>query len=457
MAILAPIWNQAGTATANTTVVPTSAAVSELDDVFLIAMAYNSTSRTLNSATPASGSIGKLVKIAEGNHSSAALRGELWAAIVTGQIPNSTNVSLVANASGQIIGGISCWRCDESWGDFFNSGVWLLDDAMLDEIASGTAITSARNLVPATASGLGHRIVAKLVNAVTITEGTGWTSIRTNSIATLGSYRSRAIKTVITPYASSCTGLNTTGAAIDLATHLRAGDSRVSFAGTANGVSGSASTTGQVTVPAAGFPVGTLVVMCSGGLAHLPGSGRACTDTQGNVYTEILTKDHSTAAIHCAMWATIVTKALVSGNTITYSFGASVTGRASAALCCRGVDIVPDSTQTAEAAAALSIAAGNLSPLTEKGLGVYCAFRDVGAVITQQGSWVEDADVGNASPALEFELAHKIRIQSQAYPAGASAAATSNWVIAAAHFPQLAAIASQSQFMNNTLRRAAFV
>lgn len=88
--------------------------------------------------------------------------------------------------------------------------------------------------------------------------------------------------------------------------------------------SGTVVSTVVVTVPTGGVPAGSLIIVCVGD-SSLTGSG-AVADTAGNSYTATaLTAMNGAQATNgfCAMFHVWNSKALVSGNTITYTLGAA--------------------------------------------------------------------------------------------------------------------------------------
>lgn len=88
----------------------------------------------------------------------------------------------------------------------------------------------------------------------------------------------------------------------------------MSFVKQFNGQAPAAAANCVATVPAGGVPVGESILI---GVATLGFPTTSCVDSKGNVYTRDRTKVTTGVSTSTAIWKTVVTTALVEGDTIT--------------------------------------------------------------------------------------------------------------------------------------------
>lgn len=155
---------------------------------------------------------------------------------------------------------------------------------------------------------------------------------------------------------------------------------------------GSAASTIVLTIPAGGVAVGHTLVVGFVGLTST-GSGPtsySATDTKGNTYTTAVSENVASISMGTCLLRTVVTAALVSGDTITVSGGTTLTRLAAVAAHFTDTiyDAVGTSTGNNGAVATASPAApaftpGAASTLVVTGFG----FVSSGRVLTAGSGW----------------------------------------------------------------------
>jgi hypothetical protein len=221
---LSQIWEANGNAaTAGTSVTPTSTAISAVGDLLVASIVLKTDAWSNLAFAPLfSGSMTTPELVGRYDHSVGDLSVAIMAAVVTSSIASGSNlpISWTTNSTGRY-GTVTCFRADESFDAWLASGV---DDSVTAELASGTAFSGLADLDPIGSTGLGFRLIGKLVNNTAFTQGTGWTAIRNaGNTAPMSVHTSRAFRTDATAYNPDCSGFSSTGRKALLAVHFPTG------------------------------------------------------------------------------------------------------------------------------------------------------------------------------------------------------------------------------------------
>jgi hypothetical protein len=221
---LSQIWEANGNAaTAGTSVTPTSTAISAVGDLLIFSLVVKVTTWSSLSITPNAGAINTPIFLGRTDHTVGDLSVALYGAVVTSQIASGSNFTMDwgVSSTGRY-GTVTCFRADETFDAF--EALAGVEDSVSAELASGTAFSSLATLDPASGTGLGFRLVGKLVNNSTFTQGTPWTSIRNAGNTTpMSIHTSRSFRTDATAYSPDCSGFSTTGRKALIAVHLPTG------------------------------------------------------------------------------------------------------------------------------------------------------------------------------------------------------------------------------------------